>query len=210
MSRLEFAAALIVVAAVSVASFHRNLTWLDGISLWADAAAKSPHEARPNNNIGDALMKAGRYDEAISALGSAVKADPWYVEPHYNLGVSYIKKRRFDEAAAELTEVVRINAFLKTGHAGVRVIPRYELGAHSNLGNIYSLKGMFVESVAHYREALVVSPLDVSTRFNLAVTLMRAGQRHEAAVEFEEVLRIDPSDQEARRYLKALKGENGG
>ncbi|MBI3756103.1 MAG: hypothetical protein HY265_08095, partial [Deltaproteobacteria bacterium] len=98
----------------------------------ADSVKKTPKKARTQNNIGYALINANRCDDAVSPLLLAIKADPWYIEPHYNIALCYIKK----------------------GHYGVHAIPRYDVQAHSNLGNIYNIKGIFDKAISNYKEAL--------------------------------------------------------
>jgi tetratricopeptide (TPR) repeat protein len=193
-----------------MATFKKNLVWKDGHTLWSNVVTKSPRKARAYNNLGDALMRIGRYDDAIGVLRLAIEFEPMYVDPLLNLGISYIKKDRFDEAISELEKLLRINRVLKGGHYGALLITNYEwydFRAHSTLGNIYSEKGMLEAAVSHYTEALKLAPADTATRFNLAVTYKRMGMIDEARAEFEEVLKIDPSDREARSNLKMLGGK---
>jgi tetratricopeptide (TPR) repeat protein len=196
----------VLVICVSVAAFQRNLIWTMPVVLWSDVVRKSPLEARPHNNLGRALLASGRYDEAIPSLHLAVRADPRYMEPHYNLALSYIKTGRLDEAVPELKEVLRINKVLKRGHFGEKYKPDYDLKAYGDLGNIYSVKGMFGDAIFHYREALKLYPNDTAIRFNLALTYRRLGMLKEAREEFEEILKIDPTDDGAMWNLKMLGG----
>lgn len=175
------------------------------MKLWSDIAEKTVTKVRVYNNLGDAFLETGKYDEAISYLKFAVKADPWYLEPHYNMAVSYVKKKQYDEAIPEFEEVLRINDVLKKGHYGSRERPRHEVVAHANLGNIYNMKGMFDRAISHYKDALDIDPKDVSTRFNLAMTYKMLGDISRGRAEFEEVLRINPDDREARRNLAEMQ-----
>jgi tetratricopeptide (TPR) repeat protein len=189
---------------LSVAAFQRNLIWMMPELLWSDVVRKSPREARPHNNLGSALVASGLYDEAIPSLLLAIGADPQYLEPHYNLAFSYIKTGRLEEAVPELEEVLRINAILKRGHYGERYKPGYDLEAHGDLGNIFNMKGMFLDALSHYKEALKLSPEDTGIRFNLAITYKRMGRIDEAGAEFEEILKIDPTDEGAIWNLRML------
>lgn len=198
-----FAALLIMF---SGAALKRNYLWAHGIAFWSDVSIKSPKKARGSNNLGSLLMGAGQYDKAVSALLLSVKADPWYVEPYLNLAICYIKKKSFDEAVPELEEVIRINSILKKGHYGQQLVEKYTMQAHSNLGNIYYVKGMFDKAISHYKEALKISPEDASSHFNLAMAYETIGMFKEAGAEFEETLRIDPGDEGARRGMNRVAG----
>ncbi|MFZ3073374.1 MAG: tetratricopeptide repeat protein [Thermodesulfobacteriota bacterium] len=189
-----------------VAAWFRNGVWKDEITFLTDVSSKSPHIARAHINLGNAFMNAGLYDTAIGHLKNSLASDPWYAESHYNLGVSYLKTGRFDEAIPEFIEALRINEVLRKGHFGEGVSLRNELGARVYLGNIYNVKGMFLDAVSHYMAALAISPDDASVRYNLALTLKKMGRIGDAKKEFEEVLRINPGDNEARGNLQALGG----
>lgn len=205
MSALRLTISTTLLLLLSIATFERNYVWGDSIIFWSDVAMESPYKARPHNNVGSALIGAGRCDDAMPSLMQSVKIDQWYIEPHYNLAVCHIKKNRFDAAIPELEEVIRINAVLKKGHYGVSTAPRFEMQAHSTLGNIYNMKGMFDKAVFHFHEALKLSPEDAVTRFNLAMTYETMGMLKEAKAEFGEVLKINPMDEGAKRGIKRLE-----
>jgi tetratricopeptide (TPR) repeat protein len=77
------------VAAIllGIATFDRNLAWRDEVSLWSDAAAKSPGHYRPIFNWGAALTKQQRYAEAATVLRRGTELDPRSVPAHVQLGV---------------------------------------------------------------------------------------------------------------------------
>ena len=80
------AAGLAVAAALSVATYARNEVWASPLTLWGDAAAKSPGKSRPQNNYGAALTEAHREDEAEPHVREAIRLDPANAEARYNLG----------------------------------------------------------------------------------------------------------------------------
>ena len=200
---------IVVVSVFSLATYLRNEVWKDDVTLWQDVARKSPALAKAQNNLGDALMKKGRYDEAIKALGLAVKADPWYVEPHYNLGICYLRKGLLRKAISEFKEVIRINSILKEGHYGARTEPKYEFQANLNLGNIYFLLGEFGKAVEYLKKAVSINPSDLSVHFNLGLAYKRLGMFSKAEEEFRRVLEIDPSDRGAMYNLMIMKNNRG-
>lgn len=46
-----------------VTTIYRNHIYQNLLNLWTDAAAKSPHKARPLNDVGLALTRLGRLEE---------------------------------------------------------------------------------------------------------------------------------------------------
>ena len=64
-----FLAAILLLA---VASHERNKVWKDEISLWEDAAQKSPLKVRPHKNLGAHYFSKGRLDDAGTELAAAL------------------------------------------------------------------------------------------------------------------------------------------
>ncbi|MFQ5560008.1 MAG: tetratricopeptide repeat protein [Nitrospinota bacterium] len=190
-------------------TFARNRVWGDSIALWKDTVSKSPKKARPNNNLGDAYMDKGEYNEAIFWLKQSIQADPLYMESHYNLGLCYIKKREIFKALPYMEEVIKINKVLKTGHFGVSYNKTLDLMAHANLGNIYNVKGEYEKAISHFNSALVIDPSNPSTLFNLGITYKKNANLKEALAVFDKIVRMDPSDSDAQRNLSELQRRLG-
>jgi Flp pilus assembly protein TadD len=66
---------------------ERNEVWRDELSLWGDTAAKSPESGRAQMNLGLALMKRGKYDEAESRFRRCLSITPYYHYAHTNLAI---------------------------------------------------------------------------------------------------------------------------
>jgi len=60
-------------------------------------------------DIATALLRAGRYDEALRAARPVVELDPHYARGHATLGWAYLKKDRRDEGLAELEQAVALS-----------------------------------------------------------------------------------------------------
>jgi tetratricopeptide (TPR) repeat protein len=93
---------------LAAATHHRNRVWASEISVWADAASKSPDKARPSLNLGTALIEAGRFREAESPIRRAASLDPGSSWPHVQLAGVLLRLGRAAEAEPELREALRI------------------------------------------------------------------------------------------------------
>ena len=70
--------------------------------------------------LGMAYCLAGRYEEALAALQSAIIRNPNFSSPHLHLVVSYSELGRDAEARAEVAELLRISPnFSLEGFRGV-------------------------------------------------------------------------------------------
>jgi tetratricopeptide (TPR) repeat protein len=79
-----------LVLLLGLSTHHRNLLYRDEVSLWADTVRKSPHKARPHNNLGHAYAMQGDWDRAIEEFRTAARLDPEYVIAQKNLRDAYL------------------------------------------------------------------------------------------------------------------------
>jgi hypothetical protein len=54
---LKITGAVCVVLIFCAWTYERNVVWCSNVTLWADTVTKSPHKARPLNNLGNALKR---------------------------------------------------------------------------------------------------------------------------------------------------------
>lgn len=155
------AAATLLSVVLAAASFTRNTVWQSELTLWADAAAKSPGKARPLNNLGAALSDAGRPDEAIATLESAIRAHPRHADAYYNLGRVYLNQRQHEAAII----LFRTAIALKPDYAD----------AHSNLAATLLQLRRFEEVVSLLERAAEVVRDAPESQFNLGVAYVALG-----------------------------------
>lgn len=83
--RLGVAAGALALVLVGL-TIARNRVWQSHLSLWTDVVAKSPHKARPINNLGIAVLDAGDLPGAAALFERAIREDPSYSKAYFNLG----------------------------------------------------------------------------------------------------------------------------
>jgi tetratricopeptide (TPR) repeat protein len=96
-----------VALAFAVATLARNTVWQDDLSLWSDAALKSPGKPRPFVNLGTALALAGQRELGLRALRQAVRLDPSSTYARAQLAAALLGLGRDGEAELELRAVLR-------------------------------------------------------------------------------------------------------
>jgi protein O-mannosyl-transferase len=149
------------------------------------AVQPNPNPVKSLSNLGDALTRQGRYDDAIKRCEEALKLDPNYADAHYNLGHVLRLKGRLDEAIYHFREALR----LQPGCAD----------AYNNLGVALAQKRMFAEAIHQFRMALEVDPAWVDARRNLGMALTDNGQIAEALEQYR--LALDFAMQQGNRAL---------
>ena len=83
---------LAIAIILCAATVQRNALYRDPVLLWSDTVAKSPHKARPHNNLGYALARRGEWDPAIEEFRTAVRFDPDYALARQNLRDAYLRQ----------------------------------------------------------------------------------------------------------------------
>ena len=134
-------------------TFERNKAWHDPISLWSDCVAKAPNKARPKNNLGVALKKAGYLREAAEQYQAVIALDPKFIEAYVNLGNIYQAEGRLDEALAEYYKAMDLNG-------GYAVI-------HMYIGEIMLDQGKYSRATMYFSEAVRLQPDNVEARSSL-------------------------------------------
>ncbi|MDX2165975.1 MAG: tetratricopeptide repeat protein [Deltaproteobacteria bacterium] len=85
-----------LITALAVLTFARLLVWQSPLTLWRDAADKSPGKARPWLNLGVAHSLEGRNDRAIDAYCRALALQPDDDLTRENLELALMETGRMD------------------------------------------------------------------------------------------------------------------
>ncbi len=70
----------------------------DRLEQLREIAEREPDDALAQYGFGKALMRAGRYDEAIETLSRAILVDPRYSAAFRDLGRTYLESKRAAQA----------------------------------------------------------------------------------------------------------------
>ena len=176
-------AALLVLL---VRSHQQIGVWRDAESLWRHGVAVVPNSFVGHNNLGEALDKKGRYDEAIEQFRKTLQINPNDGMGANNLGVMMIRKGQTRQAKELLKQ-------------GIRRSPWY-LPAYVHLGNIYAREGRPEDAILMYRQAIERDPTFVNGYHNLAITLAEQGKLAEALPLWERARAVKPDDPDVNHH----------
>jgi tetratricopeptide (TPR) repeat protein len=221
---LGSAAALAVLGA-SILTWRQVGYWRDSVTLFEHTLAVTADNYIVQNNLGGALTREGRLDEAITHLEEARRIRPDHAPALSNLGVALQGKGRIGEAIVLYREALKVN-------------PSH-VEAWLNLGNALGKTGDVDGAIVAFREAerlepdepaiggLIRAALEVQRRqaarpsvpakvapearasFERANELRDGGRLDEAAAAYREAIRIDPGFAEARNNLGSVLGRQG-
>ncbi|MBI5203389.1 MAG: tetratricopeptide repeat protein [Nitrospirae bacterium] len=178
------------VIVLSISTYQRNIVWQNEVTLWEDAATKSPEKARVYYNLGKIYSAKGWDDKAIENYQLATRIKPDYIEAHNNLGNAYNKKGWIDKAIEHYQIAILLG-------------PDF-IEAHNNIGNAYAAKGWIDKAIEHYWLALRLKPNFIEAHNNLGLAYERKGLLEEAIKEYQTALIINPEFKTARENLNRL------
>jgi tetratricopeptide (TPR) repeat protein len=159
------------------------------------AARLLPDDAEAHSNLGAALRRHGRLDQAVASLRRALRMRPDLAEVWNNLGNAERDLGRLDAAVEALREALR----LKPGFAK----------AHNNLGNALLDLGRLDEAGASYRRALEIDANYAEAHGNLGSALRLQGRAAEARSHCERALAMDAGTPAALTLLAHLRSDAG-
>jgi tetratricopeptide (TPR) repeat protein len=197
----------------------------DALQAMERAACLLPNDAESQSNLGAALRRHGRLDEAVACLRQALQTRPDLAEVWNNLGNAERDLGHLDAAVAALGEALRLKPGFAKGHNNLGNALR-DLGsldeaaasyrqalecdanyaeAHSNLGSLLRLQGRSAEAQSHCERALAIDPNYPAAITLLAHQLSDRGQFAEARTLLERVIAIDPNCADAWSGLAGLR-----
>lgn len=139
---------------------------------------------------GDALLKAGKPDEAIRCYEQALDVNPHDAQAHNALGDIYYEKQMLAEAEASY-------------HRAIQIKPDYS-DALLNLGLVLDQQTRLDEAEICYRKVVLIKPDNALAHFNLSITLKAQARWQEAESSCRKALEIKPDFSHAHFNLATL------
>ena len=179
--------ACLVLAACVARTALRLPLWRNGLTLFSHAFQANPDSPTVRANLGTALARAGRHEEARRHFYEAARLDPANPEAHFNLANALRRLGRLDEAVQHYSVAV--------------FLAPTDTEMHTNLGVALSAAGKMNEAIFHYSRALRLAPENHHARVNLGAALGSQGKAQEALRHLSTVVRAAPYRADARINL---------
>jgi tetratricopeptide (TPR) repeat protein len=157
---------------------------------WRIVVEQSPHR-HAYSNLGVALGRQGKYDEAIAVFNEGLERYELFDEGHANLATTLLMKHDLEGAAEHLAKAAEIN-------------PQSPPSLHVSLGSTLYDLGRMDDAIEALRRGVLIYPGSADLHFSLGVLLAENGQRAEGIEELREALRLKPDHPMARRALAGL------
>jgi Tfp pilus assembly protein PilF len=181
------AAAGTVLAALVAVTWVQVSYWQNSVILFEHALAVTSGNYLAHTNLGVALNRNGKGEEAASHYLEAIRINPNFSSTQFNLANYYAARGNKEDAYRHYQEAIRIR-------------PDYA-NAHSNLGVLLASQRNFEEAAAQYEKALRIEPANAGFHYNYGVALANQGRLPEAAGQFRDALALRPNYAEAHNDL---------
>lgn len=163
-------------------------------------------------------------DEKIRRFRAAVRAAPNYSAASLQLGKTYYAERDYEQAVAVLEKIPSGDSIAREANFYLGLAAYYHadfarsqsafqlLSAQLPLTEVYNNLGVVAarrgdkRAIDYFQRVVQADPADADYRFNLAVSLFRAGDHSNAARQLHEALSLRPNDLEAKSFLDVVTG----
>ncbi|NNF29547.1 MAG: tetratricopeptide repeat protein [Gemmatimonadetes bacterium] len=149
--------------------------------------------ARAHNALASLYERAGLPDAAIGSIRQALRYEPESDNAYFSLGNALYGTGRVEEAIEAYREALRLN-------------PRNSR-AWNNLAAVHITRESYDEAIVALERTLELEPQNVSAYKNLGLCHYNMGRPTRARSMFETVLRIQPGDDFAIRWIERLDDE---
>lgn len=175
---LAITAALLSLLAIKSAA--QVQLWRDESTLFTHALAVNPRSWLARNNLANDSLKHGKIDEALARFEQVLLQKPQLADTIITVGNILADQGKLDEAVVRYQEALRQALSLRLLLSAAR--------AHTELANVFIVRGDVEEATRHYREALRNDPEYFPAHQNLGILLFNRGQIDAAIPHLETAL----------------------
>lgn len=185
--------------------------WRDSVSLWSRVVECNPDDYASHYGLGNALVLAGRMDEATASYRNALKIYPLFPRGNLVVGINLLLAGRLKEAQDHFEKVLQVEPQTAQAHSGLAYVflCKGELAAavshyktavgieptaanYCGLGNAQLQSGETAKAIESYLLAITTDPGHLDAKFGMGTAYDRLGRTEIAAKHYSEILEKNP------------------
>lgn len=187
------AAAIVALIALSTVTHRQIGYWSDNLALWSHTAQVNDSFIA-EDNVGGALLEAGRQDEAMAHFQRASELDPTDPMSRLNLAAYAQRKGHPEEAIQEYAKVITSTRD-----------PRLRATAFNDMGWAYKEIGDVPHAKASFQAAVALRPRTLRAWLGLGLMSQKTGDYAGAVNAYTQVVQLQPWDLGYYFLSQALK-----
>jgi protein O-mannosyl-transferase len=177
-----FVITLAILSGYATVSYIQIGYWRDSITLFAHALQVTTGNGIAEDNLGAALMDAGRPDLAMPHFEAAVRLVPQLSTPHYNLAIVLHRQNQLDAAMHEYKLALTYTAD-----------PLEAAQAHNNLGVLLTQKNQPAAAISEFTVAIAANPDEQNSYLGRGSLEYQEHNLDAAQADFSRAAQIAPS-----------------
>jgi protein O-mannosyl-transferase len=200
--RLRLHALLFVVLALLLVQTWRRSAIYHSMETYCRAVlAENPHAWSLQSNLGVVLKQRGQFEQAIACHRQALRDNPRFMQAHNNLGNALSATSNWREAEAEFLSALQLSpsnsevlgnlaqSYFRQGKMGEALAAnaeaikgdRYNPQRYADFGLKLAANKQFEQAAVCFKNALLLTPEDITIQVNLTRTLIAAGHGEDAS-----------------------------
>ena len=221
------ACAVIVLVALAFATYRQIGYWQSNIELWSHTLAITQNNFVAQDNLGGALILAGREDEAHAHFEAAAAINPRDPMSRSNLGTYFQTHHQLQEAVEQYQAAISLTSdagllaqtYANMGSAeralgddeaarknfdqALRLNPN-QFNAWLGEGLLARQEGKFDEAITDLSRSIELRP-SVQGYFELGRTFEQAGRAAPALDAYQQALKLQPDYSDAQQAVERLR-----
>jgi len=173
----------VMVLLALVVVTHRQIDyWSDHVTLWSHTLDVTSGNWQAENNLGMALLRQGKMEEAIPHFRAAAAIDPSDPVSNMNIGT-------YEHSHGNLPQAIE---YYKKAILLARN-PKLKADAYNNLGYAYKDLGDYADALQNLQSAVSVNPEFVGAWISLGLVAQKSGDLNLAIQAYSRAMKIEPS-----------------
>ena len=177
------ASVVVIVIALCAVTYRQQAYWHDDFSLWSHTLAVTHRNFVAEDNFGNALIKAGRYDEGIAHFRNAAEIEPGDPVSEVNLGIYAQQHGDLQQAAARYQYALQLASD-----------PQVRAAAYANLGGVYFMLHDYARAKENFETALGLSSRSPFIFLHMGLIAQKNSDWNNAIRYYATYVAIAPSD----------------
>lgn len=161
--------------------------------VWEEFVRRQPHDPEAVNELGIALVSAGRFEDGLASFRRALRLRPDFVSAKTNSGVALRRLNKIEEALSQFHEVVELSPD--------------DVIAYFNLGTTLHLARQYDDAARWLQRALEICPSHAKSAAELGKVLQKLKRNEEAVQAYQRAVSAAPECKEALLNLAGILKE---
>src|SRR5271157_1089495 len=172
-------AALLVLMVVA----HRQIGyWSDHVTLWTHTLQVTSGNWQAENNLGMALLRQGRMEDAVPHFRAAAAINPDDAVSNMNIGIYEQTRGNAPQAIEQYKKAIKLTRD-----------PKLKAKAYNNLGYAYKDIGDYADAQQNLQAAVSVNPEFVGAWISLGLVAQKSGDLNLAIQAYSRAMKVEPS-----------------